>query len=193
MARLHLKSTTTNARAMVRASIRAAATQQRAVRGEPAAAEQAETSFDDALSCLDATEVAEEVEVTLPHKVTYLFDVSSKDGKRYNQRFYAPGLLIRDSNGVVHDGYFEVYPRFERGYIVDPALGDKSGITGTLVVSAMKGVSVFKHTLVRSETSTKLRVKREFAITPKFVSFNGKPAVPENPEDAAEEAVEDAE
>lgn len=184
MARLTYKSA--NARAMVRASLRAAI-QQRTVRDESPAAEQSNMSFDDTMACLDATEVAEEVEVTLPHKVTYLFDVS-KDGKRYNQRFYAPGLLIRDSNGVIHDGYFEVYPRFERGYIVDPALGDKSGITGTLVVSAMKGVSVFKHTLVRSETSTKLKVKREFAITPRFVSFNGKPAVSENPEVAAEEA-----
>lgn len=192
MARLHLKSTT-NARAMVRAAIRSAAVQQRTGRGEPAAAEQSDMSFDDTMACLDATEVAEEVEVTIPHQVTYLFDVS-KDGNRYNQRFYAPGLLIRDSKGVVHDGYFEVYPRFERGYIVDPALGDKSGITGTLVVSAMKGISVFNHTLVRSETSAKLRVKRTFAITPKFVSFNGKPAVLENPEEApAEEVVEDAE
>lgn len=190
MARLNLKSTT-NARAMIRASIRAAATQQRTVSGN-SAAEQSDMSFDDTMACLDATEVAEEVEVTIPHQVTYLFDVS-KDGKRYNQRFYAPGLLIRDSKGVVHDGYFEVYPRFERGYIVDPTLGDRSGITGTLVVSAMKSVSVFKHTLVRSETSTKLRVKREFAITPRFVSFNGKPAVPENPEDVIEEAVEDVE
>ena len=190
MARLNLKST--NARAAVRAAIRAA-TQQHTVRGTERPADTSNMSFDDTMACLDATEVAEECEVTIPHKVTYLFDVS-KDGKRYNQRFYTPGLIIRDSAGVAHDGYFEVSPRFERGFIVDPALGDKSGITGTLVVSATKSLSMFNHALVRSETSTKLRVKRTFAITPKFVSFNGKPAVPENPEEApAEEAVEDAE
>lgn len=190
MARLNLKSTS-NTRAAARAAVRSAA-QQLAVRGE----QQAKTpnvSFDDTMACLDATEVAEECEVTIPHSVTYLFDIS-KDGKRYNQRFYTPGLIIRDSAGVAHDGYFEVSPRFERGFIVDPALGDKSGITGTLVVSATKSLGMFNHVLVRSETSTKLRVKRTFAITPKFVSFNGKPAVPENPEEsAAKETVEDEE
>lgn len=191
MARVTLKSN--NARATIRAAIRSAA-QQRTVRGAEQPAETSNMSFDDTMACLDATEVAGECEVTIPHTVTYLFDVS-KEGKRYNQRFYAPGLIIRDSAGVAHDGYFEVSPRFERGFIVDPALGDKSGITGTLVVSATKSLSMFNHTLVRSETSTKLRVKRTFAITPKFVSFNGKPAVPEeNPEaGAAKEAVEDEE
>jgi len=189
MARLHLKST--NARAVVRAAIRTAA-QQRTVRGSEPQADASSVSFDDTLSALDATEVAEKVEVTLPHQVVYLYDVT-KEGKRYNQRFYAPGLLMKDSSGVLHDVYFEVNPRFKPGFIVDPTSYSDGNRAGTLVVSAVKGVAVFKHQLVKPENPAKSPVKRTFVVTPDFVSFNGKPAVPENPEDAAEEAAVDAE